>query len=92
MIHILTSIRDNRSKIFSHPQVAPNVDVAIRNCKILTSNKDSLIGVYPEDFDLCVLGTFDDEKGTIDFKFEVVGCLGGFTNAVSNSVQQSSKN
>lgn len=57
------SIRDSKGNCFRDPFQSHNERDAVFNFKKLVNVKNSLPGQYPKDFDLYLLGEFDDQTG-----------------------------
>lgn len=66
MICNVYSIRDNKTA-FMQPMLDINDKAAIRNFKLAVANSPTgaSMAVYPEDFDLYRIGTFDNETGVV---------------------------
>lgn len=60
MIKVLVSVYDKVANIYSAPMVEPNIDVAKRNFK-LGVRQNQMIMSNPGDFELVLVGTFQDE-------------------------------
>lgn len=60
MIKVLVSVYDKVANIYSGPMVEPNIDVAKRNFK-LGVRQNQMIMSNPGDFELVLVGTFQDE-------------------------------
>ena len=60
---------------FNAPFYAPNDRVAMRVCSDAAEDPETLIGKHPEDFDLYLLGTFDDLIGEFTNDLKLVGRL-----------------
>lgn len=59
------SIYDEKGKFFSSPYYSNNNDVAIRQFKSLVNDDQSTVSIYPADFTLFHIGTFDDSNAII---------------------------
>lgn len=57
------SIRDSKGNMFNTPWCKHNERDAIFDFKKMVNNKESLPGQYPKDFDLYLLGEYDDQTG-----------------------------
>lgn len=68
---VVVSIKDVKALTFLAPQTFANTDVAKRAVSQAISSPGSVLHDYPEDFELYVIGSFDDTTGEIvkDFKF-----------------------
>lgn len=60
MIKVLVSVYDKVANIYSAPMVEPNIDVAQRNFKFGV-RQNQMIMANPDDFELVLVGTFQDE-------------------------------
>lgn len=61
----LYSIRDRKVN-YNTPFEAKNDTVARRSFDATRKAENSMIGMYPEDYELWLIGYFDEEKGTIN--------------------------
>lgn len=68
----LYSIKDTKNT-FNKPFNEVNDDMAIRALKALCNNRDTQVGMFPEDFELWKIGEFNEETAelTSDIKFLV---------------------
>jgi hypothetical protein len=57
------SIRDSKGNLFNTPFCKMNERDATFEFKRLVNDKQSLPGQYPKDFDLYLLGEYDDQTG-----------------------------
>lgn len=57
------SIRDAKGEIFNQPFFAKTHGEAERNFHRLTTDPQSTVSQYPEDFDLYYLGIYNDQTG-----------------------------
>ena len=74
---MLFSIKDSKSLSFGKPAPAVNMDVAIRDVKILVNdNQSTLVSKFPEDFELWQVGVFHEDTGLIESKLEYILNLG----------------
>lgn len=60
------SMYDKKTTIYGRPFYAHNSGHAMRLVLDEASNQDSQLSKYPADFQLCKIGSFDDQLGTID--------------------------
>jgi hypothetical protein len=75
-IGYLYSIFDSKVNSFAPPFVATNDQEAIRMFKTSINYGESTLNMYPEDFDLFRLGSFNSESGTFDSQLEkLCNCL-----------------
>ncbi|WNK14716.1 MAG: nonstructural protein [Microvirus sp.] len=66
MKYIAVSVRDRAADIFGSPAFVPNLGSAIRAFGDAVNGKDSDLSKHPEDFDLYVIGNYDDENGALE--------------------------
>ena len=64
----LYSIKDTKSK-YMRPFEEVNDDMAIRTLKAISNDKNTQIGMFPEDFELWSIGEFNET--TAELKSEV---------------------
>lgn len=79
------SIFDKKAMTYGPLMCFPQDVMAIRAIEMEISHHDSVMSSYPYDFVLVLLGTFDDELGTI-IPFEVPQNIFECANAVKRSV------
>ena len=60
------SIRDQKSEIFNIPFYKLTDGEAQRDFGRLANDPQSMISLYPQDFDLYYLGIYDDNNGKFD--------------------------
>lgn len=65
MLHLLFSIYDTAAEFYSPPFHQKSKGLAIRAFGETAANKETSIGLHPNDFTLFAIGTFDDSSGTI---------------------------
>lgn len=63
MILIGFSLLDIKTGIFNAPFFMSHAGQAIRACTDLGQDTNTTVGRHPADFQLCQLGTFDDQTG-----------------------------
>lgn len=70
MLQYVVSVKDRAAEIFNRPFFVPHRNVAVRDFtdEVNRSAPDNQLNKHPDDFDLYVLGTFDDNTG--QFKME----------------------
>lgn len=68
MIRIVVAVRDRASDTFGNPFYVVSRGQAIRSFsdEVNRSASDNMLFQHPEDFDLYVLGSFDDDTGMFD--------------------------
>jgi len=60
------AIYDEKAECYKPPFYLPTVGLAIRSFTDLCNTPETTINMYPSDFKLYKLGTFDDNTGLID--------------------------
>lgn len=60
----LYSIKDTKNK-FMRPFEEVNDDMAIRTLKAIANDKNTQIGMFPEDFELWKIGNFEEETAIL---------------------------
>lgn len=65
MIHKIYGVFDIKAEAYLPPMFLPTDGLAERHFSDLISNTDSIVGKHPADFDLHILGTFDDQNGEL---------------------------
>ena len=65
----LYSIKDTKNK-FMRPFEEVNNDMAIRTLKAIANDKNTQVGMFPEDFELWEIGTFNEETAILESKVE----------------------
>jgi len=66
MIKSLYSIADQKSNIYLPPFLAHNDADAQRQLLTMMQKEQNMLSMYPEDYSLTKIGTFDDGVGLID--------------------------
>lgn len=66
MILNLFAIRDDKANAYLAPFAMPTQGQALRAFSDLTNDSQSTIYKHPEDYRLYLLGTFDDDTGTLN--------------------------
>ncbi|AXH76875.1 MAG: nonstructural protein [Microviridae sp.] len=66
MIKLVMSVYDHKAAMFCQPFFVGNEQVGMRAFVGAIENKDGDVGRFPQDFELYVLGKFDDETGRFD--------------------------
>lgn len=66
--YVVVSVRDRAADVYAVPNFMQSNGVAVRSFTdaVNTEDANSSLWKHPEDFDMYVLGTFDDEEGTFD--------------------------
>lgn len=67
MKQVIVSIRDRAAQCFSRPVFTQTEGTAIRSFtdEVNRAVPDNELAKHPEDFDLYVIGVFDDEDGSV---------------------------
>lgn len=65
MIRLLCSVYDLRAKVFCAPFSSINEDTAKRDFGIASRDVSTSINKFPSDYQLFVVGSFDDETGEV---------------------------
>nr|QJB20089.1 MAG: nonstructural protein [Microvirus sp.] len=68
VIKAIFSIRDKKAGVFLAPFFTDNVATARRQLALPANSEESFLGIYPEDYDVYNLGTWDDNSGQIEMK------------------------
>lgn len=72
-------LHDKKAKIYGVPLATRNEVEMVRNITtVVNIHDDSMLYRYPDDFDLYLLGTYDDNTGTITLLSEkefILNCL-----------------
>lgn len=65
-VYAIVSIRDRQAGVFSRPAFVPSEGAAIRSFgdEINRAAPDNEMNRHPDDFDLFLLGHFNDNEGT----------------------------
>lgn len=62
----IVAIRDNAIQSYAQPVFVPHVGAAIRSFGDEVQKKDTPLGTHPEDYELYLLGEYDDQTGEFD--------------------------
>lgn len=65
MLLKIYSIRDAKAEIFNLPFFKNTHGEAERDFTNLVNNPESMVGKYPDDYDLYHLGSYDDQTGIL---------------------------
>lgn len=60
------SIRDAKAEVYNQPWFAKTHGEAERNFAQLARDPKSMVGQFPEDYDLYFIGSYNDQTGVID--------------------------
>jgi hypothetical protein len=65
MFHFVVSIKDRAADVFNRPFTVPHRNVAIRDFtdEVNRAAGDNQLNKHPDDFDLYLLGEFNDATG-----------------------------
>ncbi|UOF78993.1 DNA binding protein vP5 [Microviridae sp.] len=65
MLQFVVSVKDRAADVFNRPFFVPHRNVAVRDFtdEVNRSAADNPLNKHPDDFDLYILGTFDDNNG-----------------------------
>ena len=65
MILFVVSVKDRAADVFNRPFFVPHRNVAIRDFtdEVNRAAGDNQLNKHPDDFDLYLLGEFDDARG-----------------------------
>lgn len=66
MLHFIVSVKDRAAEVFNRPFFVPHRNVAVRDFtdEVNRSADNNALNKHPDDFDLYLLGQFDDSNGT----------------------------
>jgi len=66
MLQFIVSVKDRAADVFNRPFFVPHRNVAIRDFtdEVNRLSADNQLNKHPDDFDLYLLGQFDDNSGT----------------------------
>lgn len=65
MVKLICAVRDIAADVYSNPFVALNRNTAMRDFSHACRDENSQLFKNPEDFQLYVLGSFEDDTGVI---------------------------
>ncbi|AXH75651.1 MAG: nonstructural protein [Microviridae sp.] len=66
MKHQVLSVYDSKAKAFAQPFFTANREIALRAFAAAVNDRELLVGKFPQDYTLYLLGEFDDELGGIN--------------------------
>ena len=66
---ILCAIHDRKADCYLGITIYDSELLAIREASLLLAKDEAILSAYPEDFELCVIGSYDTHSG------EIVPCL-----------------
>lgn len=61
----LVALRDNRAGSFLRPVAHSSLAVAVRDVEMDLNRENSILGQFPDDFELCVVAEFDAVTGVV---------------------------
>lgn len=64
--HIIGSIFDTKSGIYSPPYLFRSAADFIRTIQSEAKNPNSMLHKFPGDYTLCVIGNWDEKSGIVD--------------------------
>jgi hypothetical protein len=66
MLQYIVSVKDRAAEVFNRPFFVPHRNVAVRDFtdEINRASSDNPLNKHPDDFDLYLLGQFDDTVGS----------------------------
>lgn len=68
---LIIAIKDVKSGAFGTITCVPNKDVALRQADTLANDPSkTIVSLYPGDFELYALGTFNEKNGSIESKVD----------------------
>ena len=67
MILFVVSVKDRAADVFNRPFFVPHRNVAVRDFtdEVNRVAADNQLNKHPDDFDLYLLGEFDDARGAV---------------------------
>lgn len=70
MLQFVVSVKDRAADVFNRPFFVPHRNVAVRDFtdEVNRVAADNQLNKHPDDFDLYLLGTFDDNTGTFSME------------------------
>lgn len=74
MLQFVVSVKDRAADVFNRPFFVPHRNVAVRDFtdEVNRVAADNQLNKHPDDFDLYLLGTFDDNAGTFSMEEQPV--------------------
>ena len=63
---LVYSVRDAKAEVFNTPFFQKTHGEAERTFKQLANDDKSMVGKYPDDYDLYYIGKYDDSSGKIE--------------------------
>ena len=75
MNYLLCSIYDNKAKIFKGINISKTKADFIRSVQVEAKNPESMFNRFPGDFELYVIGNWDEEQGITNSANERLGSV-----------------
>jgi len=74
MLHYVVCVKDRAAEVFNRPFFVPHRNVAVRDFtdEVNRSAADNQLNKHPDDFDLYLLGTYDDNTGSFSLDVPTV--------------------
>jgi hypothetical protein len=74
MLHFVVCVKDRAAEVFNRPFFVPHRNVAVRDFtdEVNRSAADNQLNKHPDDFDLYLLGTYDDNTGSFSLDVPTV--------------------
>lgn len=66
MAIFVLSVRDRATDTYGRPFFSPSIGGAVRSFHDEMNNKESPLNKHPEDYDLYVMGNFDERTGLFE--------------------------
>lgn len=74
--HIITAIHDCKSGLFLSMNIARNENDFIRTIQVECKNPNSMLKMFPADYDLYVMGEWSEKAGIMNWEKRRIGsCL-----------------
>jgi len=88
MLHYVVSVKDRAADVFNRPFFVPHRNVAVRDFtdEVNRSAADNQLNKHPDDFDLYILGTFDDNTAVFVIEEQPVVLVRAKDVLISNAV------
>lgn len=88
MKQFVVSVKDRAAEIFNRPFFVPHRNVAVRDFtdEVNRSAPDNQLNKHPDDFDLYLLGSFDDNTGMFEMEPAPVVIVRAKDVLISNAV------
>lgn len=73
--HVIGSLYDIKSEIFSPPHLFRSEADFIRTIQGEAKNSQSFLNKFPSDYELCVIGTWDEKTTITDTALKKLGSV-----------------